>query len=129
MLLKTALNSSRYMLFSEQNANLLKAGIIPSMAVIVITGTTILNRFSNEAAESTTTARSVAEGAIHAVQVVQAFDAFDPLITEHESHLTQAMKSGTKKSIASAMLLGSVFFIALVILQELVKNSFKTNLA
>jgi ATP-binding cassette subfamily B (MDR/TAP) protein 1 len=100
----------------------LKAGIIPSMAVIVITGTAIMNRFSNEAAESTTAARSVAEGAIHAVQVVQAFDAFDPLITEHENHLTQAMKSGTKKSIASAMLLGSVFFIALVILQELVKK-------
>ena len=91
---------------------ILIVAVIPSMALVVITGTTLLNRFSKRASESTTTAASVAEGAIRAVQVVQAFDAFDALTTDHQNDLKEAMESGVKKSISSAVLLASVFFIA-----------------
>lgn len=82
------------------------------MALVVIIGTSALNKFSKEASESTTSAAAIAEGAIKAVQVVQAFDAFDTLTDDHRSHLTYAKKVGIKKAVAGAVLLGSVFFIA-----------------
>ena len=82
------------------------------MALVVIIGTTVLNRFSKEVSNDTTSATSIAEGAITAVQVVQAFDAFDALATAHKNHLTDAMRVGVKKTVAGAVLLGSVFFVA-----------------
>lgn len=91
---------------------ILMAAVIPSMTIVIITGTTILNRYSKGASECTTAASAIASGAIKAVQVVQAFDAFDPLIAEHKVNLTKAMGFGVKKSITGAVLLASVFFIA-----------------
>ena len=91
---------------------ILFAAVIPSMTMVILTGTTVLNRFSKESSESTTEAASIAEGAIKAVQVVQAFDAFETLTSDHEKHLNGAMRVGTKKAVAGAVLLGSVFFIA-----------------
>ena len=91
---------------------ILFAAVIPSMALVIITGTTILNRYSKDAAESTTAASSIAEGAIRAVQVVQAFDAFESITTSHRNDLKRAMNYGVGKSVAGAVLLGSIFFIA-----------------
>jgi ABC-type multidrug transport system fused ATPase/permease subunit len=91
---------------------ILFAAVIPSMTLVVITGTTVLNRYSKDSAESITTASTIAEAAIKAVQVVQAFDAFDSLTTDHQNHLKKAMNFGVKKAITGAVLLGSVFFIA-----------------
>ena len=91
---------------------ILFAAVIPSMTIVICTGTTVLSRFSKESSDSTTEAASIAEGAIKAVQVVQAFDAFDTLTKDHENHLKVAMRVGLKKAIAGAVLLGSVFFIA-----------------
>lgn len=82
------------------------------MTLVVITGTSVLGGFSKEASEYTTSAASVAEGAIKAVQVVQAFDAFEYLTGDHRDHLRYAMRAGMKKAVAGAVLLGSVFFIA-----------------
>jgi ATP-binding cassette, subfamily B (MDR/TAP), member 1 len=82
------------------------------MAMVLFTGTTVLNRYSKESSECTSSAASVAEGAIKAVQVVQAFDAFESLIYRHKIHLEKAMKFGILKAVAGAILLGSVFFIA-----------------
>jgi ATP-binding cassette subfamily B (MDR/TAP) protein 1 len=93
---------------------ILFAAVIPSMALVIIIGTSVLNRFSKQVSECTSSAASIAEGAIKAVQVVQAFDAFESLTTAHQNHLTRAMRMGVKKAIAGAVLLGSVFFIAYV---------------
>lgn len=82
------------------------------MTIVICVGTAVLNRFSKESSESTTEAASIAEGAIKAVQVVQAFDAFETLTSDHENRLKVAMRSGVKKAVAGAVLLGSVFFIA-----------------
>jgi ABC transporter transmembrane region len=95
---------------------ILMAAVIPSMTIVVFTGTTVLNRYSKITSESTTTASAIASGAIKAVQVVQAFDAFGPLVAEHESSLKKAMVHGVRKSVTGAILLGSVFFIALVMI-------------
>ena len=91
---------------------ILFAAVIPSMTLVIVIGTSVLNRFSKEASNDTTSAASIAEGAIKAVQVVQAFDAFDILATAHKNHLTDAMRVGVKKAVVGAVLLGSVFFIA-----------------
>ena len=99
-------------LLNARLTGILFAAIIPSMALVIITGTSVLGIFSKEASECTTVAASVAEGAIRAVQVVQAFDAFEPLAGDHRDHLRHAMRVGMKKAIAGAVLLGSVFFIA-----------------
>lgn len=85
------------------------------MTIAVIAGTRLLNRYSKRASESTTAASAVAAGAVRGVQVVQAFDAFAPLVAEHENNLKSAMDYGVKKSVIGAILLGSVFFIALVL--------------
>lgn len=95
---------------------ILMGAVIPSMTIVVFTATTLLNRYSRRASESTTAASAIASGAIKAVQVVQAFDAFGPLVAEHENNLRQAMAHGVRKSITGAVLLGSVFFIALVMI-------------
>jgi ATP-binding cassette subfamily B (MDR/TAP) protein 1 len=91
---------------------ILFAAVIPSMTLVIVTGTNILNRYSKDVAESTTAASSIAEGAIRAVQVVQAFDAFESLTTSHRNDLKRAMNFGVRKSIAGAVLLGTIFFIA-----------------
>jgi len=91
---------------------ILFAAVIPSMALVVIVGTSVLNNFSKEATENTTSAASISEGAIKAVQVVQAFDCFDTLTANHHKYLNYAMKAGVKKALTGALLLGSVFFIA-----------------
>lgn len=91
---------------------ILFAAVIPSMALVIYTGTSVLHHFSKDVSDSTTLASSIAEGAIKAVQVVQAFDAFDVLTKDHENHLRRAMRFGVSKAVAGAVLLGSVFFIA-----------------
>lgn len=91
---------------------ILFAAVIPSMAMVIFIGTTVLNPYSKDSSESTTSAATIAEGAIKAVQVVQAFDAFESLTKDHRNCLTQAMQTGIKKAVAGAVLLGSVFFIA-----------------
>ncbi|KAI9052998.1 hypothetical protein LZ554_003268 [Drepanopeziza brunnea f. sp. 'monogermtubi'] len=93
-------------------AGILFAAVLPPLALVVVTGTSFLSNYSQEASERTTSAASVAESAIKAVQVVQAFDAFDSLTGDHRNHLDVARRAGVKKAVAGAVLLGSIFFIA-----------------
>lgn len=74
----------------------------------------MMNRLSKEAADGTTVAAAVAEGAIKAVHVVQAFGAAQTLSADHFDHLSAAMRVGVKKALAGAVLLGSIYFVALV---------------
>ncbi|KAH7355097.1 ABC transporter-like protein [Rhexocercosporidium sp. MPI-PUGE-AT-0058] len=97
---------------NAQLTGILFAAVIPSMTLVIVTGTSVLGACSKEASERTTSAASVAEGAIKAVQVVQAFDAFESLTSDHQNHLRDAMRAGMKRAVAGAVLLGSVFFIA-----------------
>jgi ATP-binding cassette subfamily B (MDR/TAP) protein 1 len=46
---------------------ILMAAVIPSMIVVVLSGTMVLNRYSKGASESTTIASVIATGAIKAV--------------------------------------------------------------
>ncbi|RMZ71731.1 ABC transporter [Pyrenophora seminiperda CCB06] len=86
--------------------------VIPSMAFVVIFGTRAVSQLSKQAALYTEKAASVAESAIRAVQIVQAFGLFEQLSEEHIHHLRSALRVGVKKSMAGAILLGSIYFVA-----------------
>jgi hypothetical protein len=74
------------------------------MTLVFMTSTAVLNRYSQDAAKNITPTSSITEGAIKAVQVVQAFDAFHSLTTDHRNNLKEEISFGVKKSIAGAVL-------------------------
>lgn len=82
------------------------------MACVVIFGTTYVAKFTKQASAYTEKAASLAESAIRAVQIVQAFGLQDKLSDEHAHHLRAALRAGIKKSVAGATMLGSVYFVA-----------------
>ncbi|RYN69761.1 Multidrug resistance protein 1 [Alternaria tenuissima] len=86
--------------------------VIPSMAFVVIYGTKQVSDLSKQATVYTEKAASVAESAIRAVQIVQAFGLFEQLSEEHVHHLRSALRIGIRKSVAGAVMLGSVYFVA-----------------
>lgn len=86
--------------------------VIPSMACVVIFGTRTVSALSKQATAYTEKAASVAESAIRGVQIVQAFGLFEQLSEEHLYYLRSALKVGVKKSVAGALMLGSVYFVA-----------------
>ncbi|KZM27171.1 uncharacterized protein EKO05_0004675 [Ascochyta rabiei] len=86
--------------------------VIPSMACVVIFGTKYVAKFTKQASACTEKAGSLAESAIRAVQIVQAFGLQKKLSEEHVHHLRAALRAGIKKSVAGATMLGSVYFVA-----------------
>ncbi|KAI4655462.1 hypothetical protein J4E93_000174 [Alternaria ventricosa] len=86
--------------------------VIPSMAFVVYFGTKQVSDLAKQAAQYTEKAASVAESAIRAVQIVQAFGLFEQLSEEHVHHLRSALRIGIRKSVAGAVMLGSVYFVA-----------------
>jgi ATP-binding cassette subfamily B (MDR/TAP) protein 1 len=82
------------------------------MACVVIFGTQYVAKFTKQASAYTEKAASLAESAIRAVQIVQAFGLQEKLSDEHVHHLRAALRASIKKSVAGAMMLGSVYFVA-----------------
>lgn len=82
------------------------------MACVVIFGTKYVAKFTKQASAYTDKAASLAESSIRAVQIVQAFGLQEKLSEEHIHHLRSALRAGIKKSIAGAVMLGSVYFVA-----------------
>lgn len=82
------------------------------MAFVVFFGTRTVSKLSKQAASYTEKAASVAESAIRGVQIVQAFGLFEQLSEEHVHYLQSALRIGVKKSMAGALMLGSVYFVA-----------------
>jgi ATP-binding cassette subfamily B (MDR/TAP) protein 1 len=86
--------------------------VIPSMSFVVIFGTRTVSKLTKQAAVHTEKATSLAESAIRGVQIVQAFGLYDQLSDEHVHHLRSALRVGVKKSIAGAIMLGAIYFVA-----------------
>lgn len=91
---------------------ILFAGVVPAMFIVVYGGSKIVSRYAREATEFSEKATGVAEGAITAVQVVQAFDAHEKLADEHLEYMKPAVVKGVKKAISGAAMLGLIFFVA-----------------
>lgn len=91
---------------------ILFVAVIPPMAIVVIYGTTMLSKYAQRAQNESAKASSIAEGAIGAVQVVQAFGALDRLAEEHLKFMGPAVSNGIWKSVCGALMLGTVYFVA-----------------
>lgn len=88
------------------------AAIIPTMVTVVVCGTRLVSKFSKRAAKMSEAAANVAEGAINAVEVVQAFGSVNVLSGDHLRIIRSAARTGFKKSLSGALMLGAVFFVA-----------------
>jgi len=93
-------------------AGILLASVIPSMVLIVVFGTRWISRYSKRATEVSENAAALAESAIRAVQVVQAFGASEKLCEDYLRMLRHKVQIGIRKSIAGAAMLGCVYFVA-----------------
>ncbi|KNG49612.1 multidrug resistance-like protein [Stemphylium lycopersici] len=102
----------RLMTVATETDNARFVTVIPSMACVVYFGTKTVSNLTKQAAAYTEKAASVAESAIRAVQIVQAFGLFERLSEEHVHYLRSALRIGVKKSFAGALMLGSVYFVA-----------------
>jgi ATP-binding cassette subfamily B (MDR/TAP) protein 1 len=91
---------------------ILFAAVIPLMALIVIVGSSRIAKYTKAATEYTEAAGRIAESAIHAVKVVQAFGMADNLSKEHYRLLKLSARYAIRKSISAALMLGLVYFTA-----------------
>lgn len=78
----------------------------------MIYGTTVVSKYAQLAQSESAKATSIAEGAIGAVQVVQAFGAIERLAEEHFKLMGPSVRAGIRKSIYGAIMLGTVYFVA-----------------
>ncbi|KAI5242365.1 multidrug resistance-like protein [Aureobasidium subglaciale] len=91
---------------------ILFAAVIPLMTIIVVTGSSRIAKYTKAATQYTEAAGRVAESAIHAVKVVQAFGMADKLSEEHYRLLKLSSGYAIRKSISAALMLGLVYFTA-----------------
>ena len=91
---------------------ILFATVIPSMIVAVSCGTVVISKASKMELNYSREASQLAESAIHAFQTVQAFGAETRLGHDHLKILQLANRYGIQRSVAGALMLGSIYFIA-----------------
>jgi len=97
---------------NAQLTGILFIAVIPPIAVIVIYGTTTVSKYAQRAQNDSAKAASIVEGAIGAVQVVQAFGALDRLAEQHLKLMGPVVSNGIRKSVCGALMLGAVYFVA-----------------
>jgi len=82
------------------------------MGLVICYGSHIVSKTAKKATEAAQKGSAVAEGAISAVRVVQAFGALTKLSGNYLDCLSEASRLGIHRSIFGAIMLGSVFFVA-----------------
>ncbi|KAG9540818.1 multidrug resistance-like protein, partial [Aureobasidium melanogenum] len=91
---------------------ILFAAVIPIMSLIVIIGSSRVAKYTKAATQYSEAAGRIAESAIHAVKVVQAFGMADNLSKEHYRLLKLSARYAIRKSFSAALMLGMVYFTA-----------------
>lgn len=91
---------------------ILLVAVVPTMFTIVTVGSKFVAKMQKKAADISEKATAIAESSIKAVQVVQAFGIADTLADDYLKLLRSAVSVGVRKSIAGAVMLGSVYFTA-----------------
>ncbi|KAH8151197.1 uncharacterized protein LAJ45_04899 [Morchella importuna] len=91
---------------------ILFVGVVPAMFLVVYGGSKIVSKYAKRAVDYSEKATSVAEGAITAVQVVQAFGAANLLAGKHWELMGPAVSCGIRRAVAGAAMLALVFFVA-----------------
>ncbi|KAI4717990.1 multidrug resistance-like protein [Aureobasidium sp. EXF-10727] len=91
---------------------ILFAAVIPVMTLIVVFGSSRIAKYTKAATQYTEAAGRIAESAIHAVKVVQAFGMAENLSKEHYRLLRLSARYAVRKSVSAALMLGLVYFTA-----------------
>lgn len=91
---------------------ILFAAVIPIMSMIVIIGSSRVAKYTKAATQYSEAAGRIAESAIHAVKVVQAFGMAENLSKEHYRLLKLSARYAVRKSVSAALMLGMVYFTA-----------------
>ncbi|CAD0098441.1 unnamed protein product [Aureobasidium mustum] len=91
---------------------ILFAAVIPVMSLILVFGSSRVAKYTKAATQYSEAAGRIAESAIHAVKVVQAFGMADNLSKEHYRLLKLSARYAVRKSVSAALMLGMVYFTA-----------------
>ncbi|KAK7714457.1 hypothetical protein SLS57_007185 [Botryosphaeria dothidea] len=99
-------------ILDAQLTGVLLVAVIPTMFLIIFFGSKTVAKFQKSSADIAEKASAIASSSLKAVQVVQAFGIADQLCDEYLELLRTSVRSGIKKSIAGAAMLGSIYFTA-----------------
>lgn len=99
-------------ILNAQLTGILFAAVIPTTFIVVCIGTTASSRLAKRANKVSEKASSIAEGAISAIQIVQAFGSQAVLTEQHDSSLKRAARTGLRKGVVGSVMLGTVYFVA-----------------
>ncbi|QIW95154.1 hypothetical protein AMS68_000672 [Peltaster fructicola] len=99
-------------ILNAELTGILLAAVIPLTIFIVAFGSSWTSKLSASAAEHTETASGIAEAALRAVRVIQAFDLGEKICQQYSSSLGKATVIIVRKQIISACMLGCIYFVA-----------------
>lgn len=100
-----------FMLNAELTGILL-ASVVPALTLCFAILSPAVSRHSRAASKHDEQANEIAESALHAVKIVQAYDMIGELCQRHLSCLNQGTASNAKKAIFAASQAGTIYFIA-----------------
>lgn len=99
-------------ILDAQLTGILLVAVIPTMFMIITFGSKTVAKLQKSSADVAEKAAAIASSALKAVQVVQAFGIADTLCDDYLGLLRDSVRVGIRKSIAGAVMLGSVYFTA-----------------
>ena len=85
--------------------------LLPAFALISLIGSRFVSRAQKSMTGHLAHAASLAAEALNNLTVVQAFGVQNRLSNIYQSHLDLARKSGTRKALSAALVLGLLFFV------------------
>ncbi|EGP90754.1 putative ABC transporter [Zymoseptoria tritici IPO323] len=99
-------------LLDAELTGILLASVVPAVSICFFVLTPLVAKYNRAANEKNDQANDIAEGALGAVRIVQAFDMITGLCARHLELLNAATKTNAKKAILAALQAGAVYFIA-----------------
>ncbi|KAI8922590.1 ABC multidrug transporter Mdr1 [Powellomyces hirtus] len=96
---------------SAQLAGIMLA-IVPAFVIVIMGGSKITAKYTTRASDAYSKASALTEEAFGNVRMVQAFNSQERLARVYESLLTVAEREGVRKSVAAALMMGAIFFLA-----------------
>ncbi len=85
--------------------------LLPAFAIVSLVGSRFVGKYTTRTATHLSHASSLATEALGNLPVVQTFNAEEKLTRIYSTHLEAARKTGLRKAIAAAIMLGSLFFV------------------
>jgi ABC-type multidrug transport system fused ATPase/permease subunit len=99
-------------LLDAKLTGILLVSVVPAVSVCFFVLSPIVAKYNRKAGEKNDQANDIAESALSAVKIVQAFDMISGLCQKHLEFLNEATRISTKKAVLAALQAASVYFIA-----------------